>query len=50
MHQDVEHLAILVHRPPQIDLLAVDLAKHFIQMPRIAAAAALARELATDSI
>ena len=35
LHQNVEHFAFLVHRPPQVDELPVDLADYFIEMPGI---------------
>jgi hypothetical protein len=36
LHQDVEHGAVLVDRPPQIVLFAADAEEHFIQMPFVA--------------
>jgi hypothetical protein len=35
LHQDVEHLAVLIHCPPQIMPYLVDRDEHFIQMPLI---------------
>ena len=35
LHQDVEHFSALINRAPQIDELAVDLAEHLIEMPRV---------------
>ena len=36
LHQDVEHYAVLIHRPPQIVPLLVDRDEYFIQVPFVA--------------
>ena len=33
LHQNIKDIAILIDGPPQIMLLALDLQKHFIQVP-----------------
>src|SRR5260370_11139876 len=33
LHQDIKHVAMLIHRAPQIVLLPVDLEKNLVQMP-----------------
>lgn len=38
LHQDIEHVAILVNRPPQIVGLAVDFQKHFVEEPLVSRA------------
>ena len=38
LHQDVEHLAVLVDRAPQVMGGAVDLDEHLIEMPLVAGA------------
>jgi len=35
LHQDIEHLTVLIHRPPQIMPYLVNRDAHFIQVPRI---------------
>ena len=39
LHQDVEHVAVLVHGPPQILLPPPDLDEQLVQMPGVALAA-----------
>ena len=39
LHQDVDHVAVLIHRTPQILLLAVDSNEDLVQVPSIAEAA-----------
>ena len=39
LHQDVEHVAVLVHGPPQILLPPLDLHEQLVQMPGVALAA-----------
>jgi hypothetical protein len=34
--QDIQHVALLIHRPPQIVPLPLDGEKHLIEMPFIA--------------
>jgi len=36
LNQDVDHLAILIDRSPEVVLLAVDSHEEFVQMPGIA--------------
>ena len=36
LHQNVEHVAVLVDRAPQVPLCAVDLDEHLIQVPFVA--------------
>src|SRR4051794_11088995 len=38
LNQDVDHIAVLIHRPPQIVLLSIDSNKNFVQMPSVAEA------------
>ena len=38
LYQDVEDFSALIHRAPQLDELAVDLAEHFVEMPCVAVA------------
>jgi hypothetical protein len=45
LHQDIEHLAILIHGPPQIMPWPLHRQKHLIQMPPIPRAGVLAAEL-----
>src|SRR6185312_9562866 len=33
LHQNVEHVIVLIHRPPQGMAFTMDRQKHFIQMP-----------------
>jgi hypothetical protein len=35
LHQDVEHVAILIHRPPQVVPFAVNGEKHLVQVPLV---------------
>lgn len=35
LDQNVEHVSVLVHRPPQILLHAADLDEHFVEMPLV---------------
>ena len=39
LHEDIEHVAILIGRAPEIVPLATDCYKHCIEMPRIAQSA-----------
>jgi hypothetical protein len=39
LHQDVDHVAVLIHRTPEILLLAVDSNEDLVQVPNIAEAA-----------
>ena len=39
MHQDVDHVTVLIHSPPEVLLLAVDSDEDFVQIPDIAKAA-----------
>ena len=36
LHQDVESIAVLIERPPEITTLAVDSDEYFVEEPRIA--------------
>jgi len=36
LHQDIEHLALLIHRPPEVVAFAMNGQKHLIQMPLVA--------------
>jgi len=36
LHQDVDHVAILIHRPPKVVSLAPDRDEDFVQMPGVA--------------
>src|SRR5262245_54608817 len=36
LHQDIEHMAVLIDGPPQIIALTIDRQKHLIQMPLVA--------------
>ena len=38
LNQDVDHIAVLIHGPPEIVLLSIDSNKDFIQMPGVAEA------------
>src|SRR6266851_2695582 len=38
LHKNVEHVAILVHGPPEVVRFSVDLQVHFIQVPFVTAA------------
>jgi hypothetical protein len=40
LHEDIQHISVLIHRSPQILSFATDREKHFVQMPRIATARA----------
>jgi hypothetical protein len=35
LNQDVDHIAVLIHGPPEIVLLSIDSNKDFVQMPFI---------------
>src|SRR5262249_10144871 len=35
LHQDIQDVAVLIHRPPQIVMVALDRQKHFIQVPLV---------------
>jgi hypothetical protein len=35
LNQDVDHVAVLIHGPPEILLLAVDSNEHFVQVPGV---------------
>lgn len=35
LDQDVQHLSVLVHRPPQVAIAAVDLHDDFVQVPLV---------------
>ncbi len=35
LHEDVEHVAILVHRPPEILPAAIERDEEFVKMPRV---------------
>jgi hypothetical protein len=39
LHQDVNYVTVLIHRPPEILLLAIDSNEDFIQVPAVAEAA-----------
>ena len=39
LHQDVDHVAVLIHRKPEILLLAVDSNEDLVQVPNVAEAA-----------
>src|SRR5262245_38963040 len=45
LHQDVEHVALLIHRPPEIMTLALDREKHLVHVPFITRSSASAPEL-----
>jgi hypothetical protein len=45
LHQDIDHVAILIHGTPEILLLAVDSYEDFVQMPSITQAALTPRQL-----
>jgi hypothetical protein len=45
LYQDIRHVAVLVHRPPEIMPFAVDREKDFIQMPLVARARSATTEL-----
>jgi hypothetical protein len=45
LHEDIEDMAILIHRPPQIVPFAVDRQKHLVQMPLITALGTPASQL-----
>jgi hypothetical protein len=38
LNQDVDHIAVLIHGPPEIVLLTIDSDKEFVQMPGVAEA------------
>src|SRR5713226_1298600 len=35
LHEDVDHVAVFVDRPPEIMLLALDIDEQFVQVPRV---------------
>ena len=43
--QDIQHVALLIHRPPQILMLALDGQKHFIHLPLVAGPGTATTEL-----
>jgi hypothetical protein len=45
LHQDVEHMAVLIHRPPQIVTRTTDREKHLVQVPLVAGPGAPTSEL-----
>ena len=45
LHEDVEHIAVLVHRPPQVMAFTVDRHEHLVQVPFIARPGAPATQL-----
>jgi len=45
LHQDVEHVALLIHRPPEIMPLVLNCQKHLIQMPFVSGPRATPPEL-----
>jgi hypothetical protein len=45
LHQDVEHVAVLVNRTPQIAPLAIDLDEHLIEVPFVARAGSARAQL-----
>ena len=36
LHQDIEDIAVLIHRPPQVMAFTIDGEEHLIQMPLVA--------------
>jgi hypothetical protein len=46
LHQDIQHLAFLIYRAPEIDLFAIDLEEHFVEVPSITTAAAVTTKAA----
>src|SRR3954454_4980423 len=38
LNQDVDHIAVLIHRSPEIVLLSINSNKNFVQMPGVAEA------------
>ena len=36
LHEDVQHVAVLIHRAPEILLAAVERDEEFVEMPRVA--------------
>ena len=45
LHQDIEHVPVLIHRPPQIVTFAFDGQKHLIQVPLVPGPGTSATEL-----
>jgi hypothetical protein len=45
LHQDVQHVALLIHGPPQIVTIALDGEKHLIELPFIAGPRTAASQL-----
>ncbi len=45
LNQDVEHVAVLIDRPPEVVLLAIDSNKDFVQVPAIAETALTALQI-----
>ena len=45
LHQDIQHVPVLIHCPPQIVMLALDRQKHLIHMPLVAGPGTAATEL-----
>jgi hypothetical protein len=45
LNQDVDHVAILIHGPPEVMLLSIDSNKDFVQMPSVAEAALAALQI-----
>src|SRR6266849_3999642 len=35
LHEDIDHVAVFVDRPPEIMLLALDIDEQFVQVPRV---------------
>jgi hypothetical protein len=36
LHQDVQHVSLLIHRPPEVLVLAVDADDHLVEIPLVA--------------
>jgi hypothetical protein len=45
LHQDIQHVAILIDCPPQILRLTVDFEKHFVQKPLVSGSCSSTSEL-----
>jgi hypothetical protein len=45
LHQDIEHVPVLIHRPPEVVPVAVDAEKDFVQMPCVTRAGASTTQL-----
>src|SRR5215510_7197232 len=45
LHQDIQHIAVLIHRPPEIVVIALDGEKHLVEIPLVTGSRPTATEL-----